>query len=203
LFFGANDLSTFNWIGGGYLRQDWFMFAMMGVCLLKRGKAALGGASLAASTLLRIFPVGFLVAIGLRLLWILVRERRLDRVGTRMAVGAALATVILIPTSSVVAGSGGAWPEFLRNAKKHASTPLTNYMGLRTIVGSRWETRQKYTYNMNLDDPYHEFREARKTAFRGIFGQPLFLVLVPAYLGLLSWGIRRVVEWWVLVECGL
>ena len=202
LFFGTNDLSSFGWIGGGYLRQDWLMFAVIGVCLLKRGKPALGGASLATSALLRLFPVGFLVAIGLRLLWILVRERRIDRVGARIAVGAALATAILVPASSIVAGSAEAWPEFLRNTRKHASTPLTNYMGLRTIIGFRWEARQRYTYNPNLEDPFHDFREARKAAFRGLLGQALFIALVVAYLGFLSWGFRREMEWWVLAAFG-
>src|SRR5262249_10821431 len=156
--------------------------ATIGVCLLKRGKPLLGGASLATSALLRIFPVGFLLAIGLRLLWILVRERRCDRVGARIALGAALATAILIPISTGVAGSVEAWPEFARNTAKHASTPLTNYMGLRTILGFRWEERQRYTYNPNLGDPFHDFREARKAALRGLLGQPFFIALVLAYL---------------------
>jgi hypothetical protein len=202
LFFGTNDLSSFGWIGGGFLRQDWFMFAMIGVCFLKRGKPVLGGASLATSALLRLFPIGLLVAIGLRLLWILVRERRVDRVGARIAVGAALATGILVPISSIVAGSAEAWPEFVRNTEKHASTPLTNYMGLRTIVGFDWETRQRYTYNPNLNDSFHDFREARKAALRGILGEPLFLALVVAYLGFLSWRLRREMEWWVLAAFG-
>jgi hypothetical protein len=201
IFFGTNDPALFYWTGGGYLRQDWFMAAMIGICFLKRGKPALGGASLAVSTLLRVFPVGFLAAIGLRILWILVRERRIDKVGARIVVGAAFAAAILVPASSVVAGSARAWPEFLRNTKKHAASPLTNYMGLRTIVGFRWETRQKYSFNPNLSDPFHDFREARKAAFRGLFGQPLFLALV-AYLGLLSWGLRREMEWWVLAAFG-
>jgi len=202
LFFGTNDLSSFGWIGGGYLRQDWFMFATIGVCLLKRGKPVPGGASLATSALLRVFPVGFLLAIGLRLLWILVRERRWDRVGARVALGAALATGILIPISTVVAGSAGAWPEFVRNTEKHASTPLTNYMGLRTILGFRWEERQRYTYNPNLGDPFHDFREARKATFRGLLGQPFFIALVLAYLIFLSWGLRLEMEWWVLAAFG-
>jgi len=202
LFFGTNEPALFYWTGGAYLRQDWFMFAMAGICLLKRGKPALGGASLAVSTLLRVFPLGFFVAIGLRIVWVLVRERRIDPAAARIVAGAALATAILIPASSVVAGSASAWPEFVKNTKKHAASPLTNYMGLRTIVGFRWETRQRYTFNPNAADPFHDFREARKRAFAGLFGQPLFVVLVVAYLGLLSWGLRREMEWWVLAAFG-
>jgi ABC-type multidrug transport system fused ATPase/permease subunit len=202
IFFGTNDPALFYWTGGGYLRQDWFLTAMIGICFLERGKPALGGASLAVSTLLRVFPLGFFVALGLRFLWILARERRVDRVGARIVIGAAIATALLVPASSLVAGSAKAWPEFLRNTKKHAASPLTNYMGLRTIVGFRWETRQRYSYNPNLSDPFHDFREARKAAFKGVFGQPLFVALVVAYLGLLVWGLRREMEWWVLAAFG-
>jgi hypothetical protein len=202
LFFGTNEPALFYWTGAAYLRQDWFFFAMAGICLLKRGKPALGGASLAVSTLLRVFPLGFFVAIGLRIAWVLLRERRLDPAAARIVAGAALAAAILIPASSVVAGSASAWPEFVRNTKKHASSPLTNYMGLRTVVGFRWETRQRFMYNANAADPFHDFREARKRVFAGILGQPLFLLLVAGYLGLLMWGLRREMEWWVLAAFG-
>lgn len=200
LFFGTNEPALYFWTGGGFLRQDWLLWAVAGICFLKRGKPMLGGASLAVSTLLRVFPLGFFVAIGLRLLWILFRERRLDRTGASIVIGAALATAILVPASSVVAGGASAWPEFLKNTKKHAGSPLTNYMGLRTIVGFRWETRQKKSYDPRSADPFHNFREARKNAFRGAF--PIFLALVLGYLALLSWGLRREMEWWVLAAFG-
>ena len=57
-------------------------------------------------------------------------------------------------------------------------------------------------FDPGVIDPFHNFREARKEAFRGIFGQPLFLVLVGAYLMLLLYGIRREMEWWVLAAFG-
>jgi hypothetical protein len=133
---------------------------------------------------------------------VLLRERRIDPAAARIVAGAALATAILLPASSIVAGSAAAWPEFLKNTRKHAASPLTNYMGLRTIVGFRMESRQKYSVNPNAVDPFHDFREARKKAFAGIFGQRLFLVLVTAYLGLLMWAVRKEMEWWVLAAFG-
>lgn len=202
IFFGTNAPALYFWTGGGYLRQDWFLWAMVGICFLKRGKPALGGASLAVSTLLRVFPAGFFVGIGLRILWILFRERRLDRTGIRIVVGAALAVALLIPASSMVAGGFSAWPSFLRNTAKHAGTPLTNDMGLRTVLSFRWETRQKMSYDPNLVDPYHAYKEARRQAFRGMFGMPLFIVLVAAYFALLFRGVRREMEWWVLAAFG-
>ncbi|HEY6572031.1 MAG TPA: hypothetical protein VI198_01830 [Candidatus Eisenbacteria bacterium] len=202
LFFGTNEPALYFWTGGGFIRQDWFLWAVAGICFLKRGKPMLGGAGLAVSTLLRVFPVGFFVVIGLRLAWIFLRERRIDRTGASIVVGAAIAVAVLVPASSMVAGGPSAWTEFIKNTKKHAGSPLTNYMGLRTVVGFRWETRQKMTYDPRSADPFHNFREARKNVFRGVFGQPLFLVLIAAYLGLLYWAVRREMEWWVLAAFG-
>jgi small-conductance mechanosensitive channel len=107
---------------------------------------------------------------------------------------------ILVPVSSVIAGGVSAWPAFLKNTMKHAGTPVTNDMGLRTIVGFRWETRQKVSYDARLVDKFHNFREARRSAFRG--SMPLYLALIIAYLALLSWGLRREMDWWVLAAFG-
>ena len=202
LFFGTNAPALYFWTGGAYLRQDWLLWAMVGICLLKRGKPFLGGASLAVSALLRVFPAGFLVAIGLRILWILFRERRIDPIGARIVAGAALAVALLIPASSMVAGGFSAWSMFLKNTVKHAGTPLTNDMGLRTVLSFRWETRQKYSYDPKLVDPFHAYKEARRQAFRGLFGMPLFLVLIGAYTLLVLRGVRREMEWWVLAAFG-
>jgi hypothetical protein len=202
LFFGTNEPALYFWTGGAFLRQDWFLCAMVGICLLQRGKPALGGASLAVSTLLRVFPAGFFVGIGLRFLWLLVAERRIDRTGLRIILGAAVATAILVPVSSMVAGGFQAWPEFVRNTAKHAATPLTNNMGLHTVVAFRWESRQKVMYDPSQADPFHNFREARKEAFRGPLGRSIFLLAVAGYLALLFVVARREMEWWVLAAFG-
>jgi hypothetical protein len=202
LFFGANDPGAYFWTGGAYLRQDWFFWALAGLAFLKKGRFALGGASIAMSTLLRVFPGGFAVAIVLRILWVLVRERRLDPAAVRIVAGAAIAIAVLLPASSMVAGSAKAWPEFVRNTAKHANSPLTNYMGLKTVLSFRWESRQKVAYDPSDVDPFRHFREARHKAFSGVLGRPLHFVLVAGYLGLLLWGLRREQEWWVWAAFG-
>jgi hypothetical protein len=201
LFFGTNEPGLYLWTGGAFLRQDWFFWAVAGVCLLKKGHYALGGAGIAVSTLLRVFPVGFFAALGMRLLWILWKERRVDAAGVRIVAGAALAVLLLVPVSTVVSGGSKAWAEFVRNTAKHADTPLTNYMGLKTVTGFRWETRQKVTFDPTLADPFRNFRETHRRSFRGI-GGPVFLTLVAAYLALLFAIARREREWWVLATFG-
>ena len=203
LFFGTNEPALYFWTGGAFLRQLWFFGAGIGICLLRKNRPLLGGAALAASMLTRIFPAGFFVAIGMRLLWIIAKERRIDRAGARIVAGAVLAVAILVPASSYVAGGVAAWPGFLKNIEKHESTPLTNNMGLKTIVSFRWDKRQKVSYNPKEIDPFHEYREARKEAMRGLFGRPLFYAMVLGYLALLFFRVvRREMDWWVLAAFG-
>ncbi|MGE5176620.1 MAG: discoidin domain-containing protein [Hyphomicrobiales bacterium] len=203
LFFGTNEPALYFWTGGAFLRQAWFVCAVAGVCLIKRGRSALGGASLAVSTLFRLFPLGFFVAVGMRFVWILAKERRLDRTGLRIIAGAAIAVALFVPLSSVVSGGFASWPAFFQNIEKHESTPLTNDMGLRTIVAFRWNTRQKVTYEPTQVDPFHAFKEARRNTLNGLFGRPLFYALVLGYAALLFFRVvRREMEWWVMAAFG-
>lgn len=200
LFFGTNDLGSHFWVGGAFLRMDWFLWATVGLCLLKRGHSMLGGASLGISTLLRVFPIGFFVPVVLRMLWILYRERRLDPAAVRTLAGAALVAALLVPVSAKVAGGWAAWPEFFRNTKKQTASPMTNHVGLRTVLAFQWEARQKVTYDPRDVDPYRSFREARTKAFQGHI--LVFATLVLGYLALLLFALRREKHEWVWAVFG-
>jgi len=204
LFFACNHGSLYFWTGGGFLREDWFAAAMIGCCLIKKRWPALGGAFLAYSTLLRVFPGGFFIAIALRLGWKLWKERKLDRVGTRIVLGAALATAVLVPISSKVAGGFAAWPAFLENTAKHAGTPLTNHMGLKTVLTFRPTTRQEVAFDGRLDDPFLRYKDMHKATFKRMM--PVFLILVGAFMLLLLRATNRIAEaatpeddrWWAI-----
>lgn len=200
VFFGCNHPALYFWTGGGYLRQDWFAAAMIGLAFLKKGSPALGGAALAYSTLLRVFPGGFFVPIAVKLLYTLWKERRIDKVGARIVVGAALATAVLVPVSSYVAGGFDAWKGFIENTAKHAGTPLTNHMGLRTVVSFRPSTRQQVMHAPHLDDPFLLFKEAHKKTFKQML--PVFLAIVGAYFFLLWKAASRIDKWWVMAAFG-
>ena len=204
LFFACNHPALYFWTGGGFLREDWFAAAMIGCCCIKKRWPAVGGAFLAYSTLLRVFPGGFFIAIALRLGWRLWKERKLDRVGARIVVGAAIATALLVPVSSHVAGGFGAWPAFLENTAKHAGTPLTNHMGLKTVLTFRPTTRQEVAFDGRLDDPFLRYKDLHKATFKRMM--PVFLVLVGAFLLLLLRASNRIAEqatpeddrWWAI-----
>ncbi len=200
LFFGTNQPALYFWTGGAYLRQDWFAAAMVGLALVKRGYPMLGGAGLAYSTLLRVFPGGFFIAPAMKLAWTLWKERRVDRTGLRIFLGAALATAILVPASSAVSGGFGAWPAFVANSAKHASTPLTNYMGLSTVVSFRPSNRQEVAVDRGLDDPYLRFKELHNQSFRRSL--PIFLALLAGLGWLVLRAARSEAEWWAVAALG-
>lgn len=200
LFFGTNDLGAHFWVGGAFLRMDWFFWAIAGLCLLKRGLPVFGGAALGISTLLRVFPGGFFIPLVLRLGWVFFRERRVDPAAARALIGAALVTALLVPVSMKVAGGWQAWPEFVRNTKKQTSSPMTNHVGMRTVLEFKWEERSKVSYDPTLVDPFSVFREARAKAFRENF--LLFGILVAGYLGLLLFALQKEKEAWAWAVFG-
>ncbi|HEU5310745.1 MAG TPA: hypothetical protein VFV24_04755, partial [Candidatus Eisenbacteria bacterium] len=138
----------------------------------------------------------FFVGIGIRALWTLYGERRVEREVIRLTVGAVLATALVVLASSVVAGTPRAWPEFFKNTVKHADTPLTNHMGLRTVLGFRWGERQAVMYDPDRLDPYAPLKEARRESRHGA-GAILSATLFAAYLALLVVALSRRTALWV------
>src|SRR5690606_13005155 len=54
---GACGMTRYQWPGDAFLRRPWFAAMLPGLACIRRGRAALGGASLALSGLLRVFPL--------------------------------------------------------------------------------------------------------------------------------------------------
>ena len=145
---GCNFPSRYYWTGGAFLRHDWLFYTVAVVCLLKKEKFFLAGLALAYSTLLRLFPglmvIGPLLA-GIE--WVRV-HRKLDPRFLKFVAGGAIGVAILFPLSlglsklgsvppaatDAKAGPVDIWLKFAQNTSKHASTPLTNHMGLRTVL---------------------------------------------------------------------
>jgi hypothetical protein len=184
MVFATNFPSRFYWTGGAFLRWDWLFCLVAGVCCLKKEKPILGGFLLAYSTLLRVFPmfvfVGPLAAAG----WELFKHRRLDRKHLRFFAGAALAVALLVPLSLKVSGGTEAYHRFVQNTAKHKETPLTNYMGLRTVVAYRPTESGRWIYNDRAIDPWGKWKQARLNGYKE--AKPIYFLIVLAYLGLIA-----------------
>jgi hypothetical protein len=157
--------ARFFWTGGSFLRWDWLFYLVASVCLLRRQLPFVAGICLGYAALLRIFP-GFLVIGPLFLLIQAWRKRApIDRRLVRFVAGAALCVAVLFPLSLAHRGGLGTARAFVENTMKHASTPLTNHMGWRTVVS--WDPRQvgRLLRDSRLQDPWHVWKQARRDTF--------------------------------------
>lgn len=195
LWWGTNFPARFYWNGGSFLRYDWLVWLVVGLCLLKKDKPLLAGVALTYTTLLRIFP-GFVVAtLVLKALTRMVRERRfvLSHEHQRFALGCILAMGVMIPGSSWATGGLDAWKEFAQNSEKHLATALTNNMGLKTVLGFDWTTRARVMRNDTLEDPFGEWKDAREYFYhkRG----PILLGLLILFCLMLGRAADREPDW--------
>jgi hypothetical protein len=142
---------------------------------------------------LRIFPGFLFVAPLIALGYHYVKARQWDRRLLRLIMGAAVAVAVLVPVSFVTSGGPSIYPEFLRNTAKHSETPLTNLMGLRTVVHFRPAETAGRLNTPSMVDQWSRWKQARLKAFHEAL--PLYVSLAFCYLVLIGLAIRRVEPW--------
>jgi hypothetical protein len=213
--FATNFPSRFYWTGGAFLRWDWLFYLIGGVCLVRKERPVLGGFFLGYSALLRVFPMfvftGPLLVV-IRQLW---GERAADRpawkpqaagsLGALLARvdrrylslfgGAALSAAILVPLSLVTSSGVDGYRRFVQNTEKHKETPLTNYMGLRTIVAYKPSEAGRVLRTDKLEDPWGAWKKAKLRTFSE--RRFWYYLLVAGFVALLWMGLRNVVDPWV------
>ncbi len=137
LAWGTGHLWRYTFVGDAYFRHLWWISAVLGVCLLRRGWPAFAGASLGLSALLRIFPGAFSLAFVLQSLWRSVRARKLEAPLLRFVVGGSLAGALLLGWV-LAAESGGVavFGDFAAKIGAFTQVPASNKMGLD--VATMW-----------------------------------------------------------------
>ncbi len=189
LVLGTSYPNRYYWTGGAFLRHDWLFWLVACVCLLKKERYFLAGASIAYATLLRLFPGFVVVGPVLAAADLLIRERRLDRRYLRFFAGGAAATLLLVGASFVLSGGVETYQRFWQNTVKHANTPLTNHMGLRTALSYRPSTIGARLRDGSLTDPWSVWKAARLRNFEQL--KPLFYLAVLGSMALLYFAVRH------------
>jgi hypothetical protein len=188
LVYGTNFPSRYYWTGGAYLRHDWIFFSVAFVCLLKKERPLLAGLAIAYATTLRLFPGLMMVGPILAALEILRTERRIDRRYLRLFVGAGLGVLALLSTSLITTGGLETYQRFAQNTAKHAGTPLTNHMGLRTALSYRPSQIGAVLRDGRARDPWAVWKEARLNSFHE--ARPLYIAGILGFLALLFFAAR-------------
>lgn len=226
VFWGCNAPANFYWTGGAFMRQDWVFFLVAAVCLARKRHFALAGAALTWSSLLRVFPmilfVGWILVIGFHLLRQIRRRMAARDAPARptlkqpdakkgllellhpshraLIAGCIIAGGILIPASLVVAGPYS-YDAFKAHILVHKNTPLTNHMGLETVVVHDWAGRMRFTRDDNLDDPFEGWKQGRLDRIEQ--HRWLFRAII-VFFGLwTAWALRRTKLLWAAVPLGL
>ena len=204
IWWGTNYFSRYFWTGGAFLRTDWLAFSVIGICLVKRGRPAAGGAALTYATLLRIFPGAIIVGLVLKAGMTMWRQRtfRLAPDHKSFAFGSLAAATCLVSLSFVVVGhgvSGGvaAWEGFAANSQKHLATPLTNNMGLKTIMSFEPRSRAAVLGSFWIDTPWDTWNAARRRVFEQ--RRVVYWLLVAVFLVLLAFAVQEQDDWVTLV----
>lgn len=181
VIFGLGYPWRFDWIGGAFLRLDFFAAIVAGICMLRRRRFGWAGAFLGYASMVRMFPVLFLggpAVVALRDL----RRRGDLRWARRFALGFAAAVTVGLAAGSLAGRGPAAWPEFAANLRKHAGSWLTNNVGLRNVFIYEADTFRQERVNPDLIEPFAPWalHMSRLSAERKPFwlaGAALFVLL--------------------------
>ena len=194
VFWGCNAVANFYWTGGAFLRQDWVFLLTAAVCFARKRRYGLAGAALTWSSLLRVFPMiafaGWIIVIGIHS-W---KHKKLHPTHQKLIMGCIVAGGLLIPTSMVVAGPES-YRDFVAHIKVHNRTPLTNHMGLETMLVHDWKGRMRFTRDSTLDDPFELWKQGRRDRFDHL--KPVFFALSGAVFLWMAWALRRTKSLWI------
>jgi hypothetical protein len=194
VFWGTNAPANFYWTGGAFLRQDWVFLMVAAVCFARKRRFALAGGALTWSSLLRVFPMvafaGWIVVFAIHF-W---KKRSLHPDHKKVIAGCIVAAGLLVPASVVVAGPE-AYRDFFAHIRVHNRTPLTNHMGLETMLVHDWQGRMRFTRDSTLDDPFELWKQGRRDRFDHM--KPVFFAISGAVFLWIAWALRRTKSLWI------
>jgi hypothetical protein len=193
IFWGCQLPAEYFWTGGAFMRQDWLFWLILSACFIRKRYFAVAGAMFAYATLLRVFPGLLIAGWVVQMAWDLYKRRRVRTEHVRLLAGGLAATVVLIGISAGVAG-WRAYPAFYHHIQVHNNTPLTNNMGLSTVLSQSWSGRMKFVRDEKLLDPFGPWKEMRRDRLKAFFPFRA-IVLLTLFVGFF-YVVRRIRSLW-------
>jgi hypothetical protein len=165
ILFGLGYPWRYYWVGGAFLRQDWFVAFILAACALRRGRHGMAGALVGYATMVRVFPVLFL--FGPAILAIRAGARRESlRPWVRLATGFCLAVLLGLAAGALAGRGPAAWSEFAHNLEKHRATWLTNNVGLRNLALYGNETLHNELIDASLPEPWGPWKQEMQRRYQ-------------------------------------
>lgn len=203
IVWGLNYPSRYYWIGGAFLRYSWFFAAMTGLSLLKKGKYIGGGFFMALSTSITIFPLFFLVGPFFQAFQKIIPAKSLKTLSLaqKKFLGSVIVSGLLLFAVSLPGTGRGfdAYKEFAHVMTNHMNTPLTNNMGLKTLMAFRFDKVGEKLYANDRLDPFEIWKQERRDAFDSV--KPLYLAILAIFLFFL-WKTVPTLEIWEATALG-
>jgi len=170
VIFGA----TFGWTGGAFLRFLWFASLICGFCALRCRRVGLSGALLALATVLRIFPIFFVVPLLLKSLSEGMRRRRLPQGHARFWGGFLSLSLVAFVSTLGLPKEEGSWLEFRERIETQLDTVSPNVVGLTQILTFEPEA------NLVTAPEFENLRQRRSATHRAqlVIVLPLVLLFV-------------------------
>ncbi len=194
VFWGCQLPAEYFWTGGAFMRQDWLFWLVLSACLTRKRYFALAGATFAYSTLLRVFPGILLAGWVVVAIAHFVKHKRLAPSHIKVMAGGIAATVLLVSISIGVAGKE-AYPEFYKHIQVHNHTPLTNNMGLATVLSQSPSGRMVKVRDEKLLDAFGPWKQMRRDQLRAF--KPLQFVMLGALGIAFFYVVRRIKLLWI------
>jgi hypothetical protein len=134
IYWGTNFPARFGAHAGSFLNYDWLVWMIVGVCFLRKQKPFAAGAALGYASLLRVFPGCLVLALVLKAIAGMLRERRffITREHRAFAAGCAAALLLLVPLSGWASDGIGSWGAFVLHGAAR-SAARGDAMGLPTL----------------------------------------------------------------------
>jgi len=128
LAFGIGFCSRYYWLGGAFLRHDWLVALLLAAACLQLGHIKSAAAAVAYASMVRIFPVLFVLPL---VVYWLAKYRSGHSIRPLVAFSSvfALSAVSLFAVGWL--GQPDAWPQSISGLITHARTNFPNSVGLR------------------------------------------------------------------------
>ena len=133
-FFFLSSLARFDFIGGSILRWDWIAAILAGLSLFARGRGAAAGALLGYAVLARIFPLLFLLPLGVK--WL---QGRLSGARDPVLFRCLAAAAVLVLAAIGVAAMGeerSFLHEYGLKIRRHSAAGFVNTVGLGPLIAT-------------------------------------------------------------------
>lgn len=124
IFVTTHYVTSHATLKAAFLRLDWVMCLTMAVAMLRKGKHGVAGALTAYAACVRVFPLFFAVALGVKLCvdtlrWLRDRSSPFPRGLLLYFVWMGVTAVVLIALSVIYAGGLDSWREFFDKVGQH------------------------------------------------------------------------------------